>query len=449
MGSQKERQMKARINSFSSDRDVWVVDGYRSPFVKAGAEFKDLKAVSLGVPLLKELLYRTGIPLAEIDEVVLGNTGCPEDAANISRVISLEAGIPQNIPAYTVHRNCASAMESIAQGFMKIQSGFADVIIVGGVESMSNMPLIYSKPMTDLFASLMRAKTVSQRIAAMATFRPHFLKPIVAIQEGLTDAVCGLNMGQTAELIAREAGITRSNQDRFALQSHERALAAMAAGRLEAEIVPIATGRNQDVFVKEDVGPRKGQSIEALAKLKPYFDKKNGTVTVGNACPITDGACFLLLMSAKKAKELGYDKPLGKIRSAAFAALEPQRMGLGPVYSTPVALDQAGLTMKQIGLVEINEAFAAQVLAVLRAFDSKAFAQEKLGRSDALGAIDESILNVNGGAIALGHPVGATGSRLVLTALKEMQRRSNVEFSLASLCIGGGQGGSVVLQKVS
>lgn len=428
--------------------EVWVVDGLRTPFAKSGTVLKDMKAVPLAVPLVRELTYRLSLDPKEIDEVVLGNTGNPEDAANISRVIALEAGIPKDVPAYTVHRNCASAMEAVTQGFLKIKAGMADVIVAGGTESMSNMPLLYSKEMTALFADLMKAKTLPEKLKAVSHFRPQFLKPIISIQEGLTDAVCGMNMGQTAELIAREAGVTREDQDRFAVQSHERAVRATESGRLKKEIHPIAMAPKYTEFLTEDVGPRKGQSMAALAKLKPYFDRRNGTITVGNACPITDGAAVLVLMSAKKAKSLGITKPLGRIRSAAFAALEPERMGLGPVYATPKALDLAGITMKDVGLMELNEAFAGQVLACLRAFESKTFAQQKLGRSEAVGAVSEEILNVNGGAIALGHPVGATGARIILTALKEFQERSNVQFAVATLCIGGGQGGAVVLERV-
>jgi acetyl-CoA acyltransferase len=406
-----------------------------------------MKAVSLGVHVLRDLLYKMSLDPKQIDEIVIGNTGNPEDAANISRIIALEAGIPQDKPAYTVHRNCASALEAVSQGFLKIKAGMADVMVVGGTESMSNLPLLYSKPMTELFASLMTAKTVQQRVTALSKFRPYFLKPIIAIQEGLTDAVCGLNMGETAELLARENDISRAEQDRFALRSHERAIAAIEKGRLKKEISPIPTPPRYETFLAEDQGPRKGQTMEALAKLKPYFDRKNGTVTVGNACPITDGSCMLVLMRADKARSLGYTKPLAKMRSFAFAGLEPERMGLGPAYSSPKALDLAGVTMKDIGLVELNEAFAAQVIAVQKMFASKKFAQEKLGRSEATGELRDEIMNVNGGAIALGHPVGATGARLVLTLAKEMQER-DTQFGLATLCIGGGQGGSVVLEKV-
>ncbi|MGE4233350.1 MAG: acetyl-CoA C-acyltransferase [Bacteriovoracia bacterium] len=429
----------------STQNEVWVIDGLRSPFAKAGTALKDVKAVGLGVPVLRELINKIGLDPKTVDEVVIGNTGNPEDSANISRVIALEAGIPRNIPAYTVHRNCASAMEAVAQAFLKIKTGSAKVMVAGGTESMSNLPLIYSKPMTDLFASLMMSKTTGQKLQAISKFRPYFLKPIISIQEGLTDPVCGLNMGQTAELLAKENNISREEQDRFAVSSHQKAVAAQERGRFKKEISPIPLPPKMDQFLTEDVGPRKGQSLEQLAKLKPYFDRKNGTVTVGNACPITDGSCFLVLMDSEYAKANGY-KPLGKIKSAAFAALEPERMGLGPVYSTPKALDQAGLTMKDIGLVELNEAFAAQVISCQKMFASAKFAQEKLGRSEAVGELRDEILNVNGGAIALGHPVGTTGARIVLTLLKEMQER-NVQFGLATLCIGGGQGGSVVVER--
>ena len=252
-------------------------------------------------------------------------------------------------------------------------------------------------------------------------------------------------MGETAEIIARDFNITREEQDAFALKSHQKAAAAMKEGRMAQEITPVFLPPSYKEVVTEDIGPRESQSMEALAKLKPIFDRKNGTVTAGNACPITDGAATLLLMSREKAEQLGY-KPLARIRSYGFAGLEPERMGLGPVYATPVALRRAGLTMKDIGLVELNEAFAAQVIGCMRAFESDKFAREKLDLPSALGAIDPAILNVNGGAIALGHPVGATGSRIVLTLMKEMVRR-NVQFGLATLCIGGGQGGAMILEK--
>lgn len=428
--------------------DVWILDGLRTPFVKAGADFKNVSAVQLGVSTLRDLIYKLNLNTAEVDEVIIGNTGNPADAANISRVIALNAGLPQSVSAYTVHRNCASAMEAIAQGFVKIKGGFADTIVVGGSESMSNIPLLYSKSMTEFFMKLMGAKNLKQKLLALSQFRLKYLKPVIAIQEGLTDPFCGLNMGQTAELLAKENSISRLEQDQFALKSHQKAVQARQSGRFQREIQPIPIPPRYEQLLNEDVGPRKEQTIESLQKLKPYFDRKNGTVTVGNACPITDGACLLILMRADKARSLGYNQPLAKIRSFAFAGLEPERMGLGPVYSSAKALTASGLQMRDMGLVELNEAFAAQVLAVQRMMASQKFAQEKLGRSEKVGEIPDEILNVNGGAIALGHPVGATGSRLALTLAHEMKERK-VQFGLATLCIGGGQGGSLILESVA
>ena len=262
--------------------------------------------------------------------------------------------------------------------------------------------------------------------------------------EGLTDPFVGINMGMTAEILAKEWNLTRDEQDEFALASHQKAVAAQKSGRMAEEITPVFLPPAYKEYVAEDVGPRAEQTMEQLAKMKPFFDKKYGTITVANACPITDGAGAVLLMSRAKAKELGSQADRS-IRSYAFAGLEPERMGLGPAYSTPVALKRAGLTLKDMGLVELNEAFAAQVMACVKAMDSDQVRKDKLGLDKKVGAIDPATMNVNGGAIALGHPVGATGTRLVVTLMKEMQKR-NVQFGLATLCIGGGQGGAVILE---
>jgi acetyl-CoA acyltransferase len=270
-------------------------------------------------------------------------------------------------------------------------------------------------------------------------------KPRISVMEGLTDPFVGINMGQTAEILAKEWGLSRLAQDEFALRSHQLAVKATKEGRMREEITPVFLAPKYTEVISEDIGPRDGQSIEALTKLKPFFDRKTGTITAGNSCPITDGAAMMLLMSREKADALGY-KPLARIRGYGYAGLEPERMGLGPAYSTPLALKRAGLSMKDIGLIELNEAFAAQVLACQKAFDSQKFAQEKLGLSEKIGEVRNEILNVNGGAIALGHPVGTTGTRLVLTLAKEMKRR-NVQFGLATLCIGGGQGGAVIIEN--
>jgi acetyl-CoA acetyltransferase family protein len=358
----------------------------------------------------------------------------------------MQAGLHQSIPAYSVHRNCASGMESIYQGWLRIASGEAEVMMVGGTESMSGMPLIYRPEAVDFFAKMMRAKSPMQKLMMLARMPlGSLLNPIVAIQEGLTDPFCGMNMGQTADLLAKEWRISREEQDKYAVESHRRAVVATENGKLAEEIVPVGIPTSYKNIVKQDIGPRKGQSVEQLAKLKPYFDRLNGTVTVGNACPITDGAVALALMSAEKAKAAGYTV-LGRIRSIAFTGHEPERMGLGPVYASHAALKKAGLTLRQMDVVELNEAFSAQVIAVMKASASKEWALEKLGGSDTMGEFDPAKTNPNGGAVALGHPVGASGARIVLAALKEL-KRSNKQFGLATLCIGGGQGGACVVER--
>jgi acetyl-CoA acyltransferase len=286
-----------------------------------------------------------------------------------------------------------------------------------------------------------------KQIVQMVTTSPFVstpYKPRIAVMEGLTDPFVGINMGQTAEILAKEFGLTRKVQDEFALASHQKALAAQKNGRLDEETTPVFLPPKYKEYVRQDTGPRAEQSLEQLAKLKPFFDKKFGSITAGNSCPITDGAAAVLLMSRGKARELGM-KPIATVRSYSYAGLDPERMGLGPAYATPLALKRAGLSLKDIGLFELNEAFAAQVLACVKAMASDEFCKKKLGLSSAIGEIDMTKLNVNGGAIALGHPVGATGSRLVLTLAREMKKR-NVQFGLATLCIGGGQGGAVILE---
>ena len=429
----------------SSPRDVVIVEGTRTPFAKSGTVLKSVHAKDLGRAALKELLQMTNLDPKIVDEVIIGNTGSPSDAVNIGRVVALNAGIPFEVSAHTVHRNCASAMESIATGFDKIKAGVADVVIAGGTESMSDMPLLFSRSFANKFGEFAMGKSMGAKLAALKKIKLKDLKPRISIMEGLTDPFVGINMGQTAEILAKEFKISRKEQDEFAVKSHAKAVAAQKSGRLAKEIAPFYLGPDFKKVIADDVGPRDGQSMEQLAKLKPFFDKKFGTVTPGNSCPITDGAAMVLLMSREKAQSLGY-KPIASIKSYSFRGLEPERMGLGPAYATPHALKRAGLELKDIGLVELNEAFAAQVIACVMALDSDKFAQEKLGLSSKVGAIDPSKLNVNGGAIALGHPVGTTGTRLVLTLMKEMQLK-NVQYGLATLCIGGGQGGAMILER--
>lgn len=429
----------------SNARDVVIVEGIRTPFAKSGTVLKNVHAKDLGRAALKELLQKTNLDPKSVDEVIIGNTGSPSDAVNIGRVVALNAGIPLEVSAHTVHRNCASAMESIATGFDKIKAGVADVVIAGGTESMSDMPLLFSRGFANKFGAFAAAKTMGAKLAALQKIKLKDLKPRISIIEGLTDPFVGINMGQTAEILAKEFQITRKEQDEFAVESHLKAVAAQKNGRLAKEIAPFYLGPDYKKVITDDVGPRDGQSMEQLAKLKPFFDKKFGTVTPGNSCPITDGAAMVLLMSREKALSLGY-KPIASIKSYSFRGLEPERMGLGPAYATPHALKKAGLELKDIGLVELNEAFAAQVIACIKAMDSDKFAQEKLGLSKKVGTIDPKTLNVNGGAIALGHPVGTTGTRLIVTLMKEMQLK-NVQYGLATLCIGGGQGGAMILER--
>lgn len=442
-----------------SPRDAVIVEGVRTPFAKSGTKLKTIHAAQLGQSALKELIARTNLDVDVVDEVVVGNTGSPSDAVNISRVVALNAGIPIKTSAVTVHRNCASALESITIGYERIKSGTMDVVVAGGTENMSQMPLVIPPAISKIIERLGSAKTTGARLGAlwdwfkadlaqikeMVTTPPLAktkYKPIITLAEGLTDPFVGMNMGMTAEVIAKEFGVSRKEQDEYALRSHQKAIAARA--KLAEEMAPLYLPPDYKETVTEDIGPRENQTIEALAKLKPFFDKNTGSITAGNSCPITDGAAMVLLMSREKAQAMGY-KPLARVRGYAFAGLEPERMGMGPAYSTPIALKRAGITMKDVGLVELNEAFAAQVMACQKAFDSDEFGR-KLGLPGKIGELRSDILNVNGGAIALGHPVGATGTRLVLTLMKEMRRR-NVEMGLATLCIGGGQGGSIILEN--
>ena len=420
----------------------WILAGVRTPFAKAGTALRRVPSYELGRIAVAEVIARAELDPARIDEVVLGHCAMPAEAANSARVVALSAGVPERVPAVTVHRNCASGMESVASACHRIGSGDARLVLAGGMESMSLIPLQFPFEYSDFLEGVMRAKSPIARLGAFARFRPRMLAPRIALAEGLTDYVCGLNMGQTAEVLAREFRITRDQQDAYALRSHQRAIAARE--RLREEIVPVYPASGYEP-VRDDVGPREGQTLQALAKLAPYFDRRNGTVTVGNSCQVTDGAVALLVGDEETAQGWG-TPPLGRVRSFAFAGLDPSRMGLGPVLAMAKALEKASLSLTEIELFEINEAFAAQVLACLEAVKSQRFANSELGLDRALGEIPEDRLNVNGGAIALGHPVGASGARLLLTTLHEMRRRG-ARLGLASLCVGGGQGAAFVLER--
>jgi len=422
-------------------REVVVVAGLRTPFAKAGADLDPVPVRELGRTAARELLDRTGIDPATVDAVIFGCAGPPADTANPARVIALRSGVPERVPAHTVGRNCASGLEAVTEAVEMIRSGRADTVLAGGVESMSRYPLQYPRSFAKKLASLARARSLFEKLFGFLALRPRDFKPVVTILEGLSDPVTGEIMGLTAERLAREYAISREEQDAYALRSHQRAIAARDF--LAGEIAPVAIPPALDARVSADVGPREGQSLAALAKLKPFFDRRTGTVTVGNSCPVTDGGVALVLMAGERAAAEGL-RPLGRVLGHAYRGLDPLRMGLGPVHATGPALREAGIRLADLEVIELNEAFAAQVIACQRAFSSKRTG-ETLGYPEAVGEIDESRLNPNGGAIALGHPVGATGARQVLTLLRELGRRGG-GIGLATLCIGGGQGGAIVVE---
>ena len=400
-----------------------IVDGLRTPFCRAGTELAALGADELGRLATSALLTRTGLDPALIDEVIFGCVAQPADSANVARVIALRAGIPESVPAVTVHRNCASGFEAITTAAERLAASRGSVFLVGGTESMSQVPLLFPEGAARKFGALAKSKSATRKIAALSAFRLADFEPRVGLKLGLTDPVCGLNMGDTAELLASENNISREAQDAFAKRSHERALAAES--RLAEEIAPVFL--NGKAIVKDN-GPRNDQTLEVLGGLRPVF-QKYGSVTAGNSSQVTDGAVALLVMSEQRAAELGF-KPLGVLVNYAYAGCDPARMGLGPVFAIDRAAKRSGLLPADADIIEVNEAFAAQVLAVLQRVP-----------------IPDEKLNVNGGSIALGHPVGATGARLVLTALKELQRR-DAQRALVTACVGGGQGGALWLERM-
>lgn len=419
---------------------IAIIDGLRSPIAKANGKLNDVSADTLGAIITKELVLRNDLDYKQFDEVIMGNVAQPANAANIARVMAIRAGFPQSTIAYTVHRNCASGMQSISSAIEKINSNQGELYLVGGMESMSNIPLLYSDEFRNLITKFSYSKSIIEKFELLTTFRLRFLKPTIGLISGLTDPISGKIMGITAENLANEFKISRAAQDEYALNSHKKAQKAIESGIFKDEIHPIMT---KNASISNDDGVRFNQTIEALNKLNPIFERVGGTVTAGNSSQVSDGACSLIVCTESKAKELNLE-PIGFISDYAYAGLDANRMGLGPVYATKKLFAKTGTTLKDIDLIEINEAFAAQVIANLEAFKSEEFCQ-KTFNSSALGEIDESILNVNGGAIALGHPVGMSGARIVLTALKELKRR-NKNKALASLCIGGGQGAAFLLE---
>jgi acetyl-CoA acetyltransferase family protein len=416
-----------------------VLAGVRTPFAKAFGALANVPADQLGRVAVEAVLPRAEVRPADVGEVVFGNVAGQPDASNIGRVIALRSGIPQDRVGHTVNRNCASGMEAVFSAWQILTEGRADLIVAGGTESMSNVPLLFNRKARDFFLNMHKAGFWGRLGLILGRVRPSLFKPVAALELGLTDPTCGLNMGQTAEVLAKEFGITRAEQDEFALRSHQKAVAAWKSGFFADEVVPVPAELTGGLPVATDTGPRPNQSLEALDKLKPIFDRTSGTVTPGNSCPITDGAAAVVLTPADK---LAGRRPLGYIRDYTLAGCDPRRMGLGPVFAIHKLLRKNGLRLADFELIEINEAFAAQVLACKKAMASDEFARRELGADKPVGELDLEKLNVNGGAIALGHPVGASGTRLIVTLLRALRDRG-LKRGLAALCVGGGQGAAV------
>jgi acetyl-CoA acyltransferase len=420
-----------------------VVTGLRTPFARSGTIFRDVTAVQLARRVTQELLERTALDGREVNEVAFGQVVPSVLAPNVAREVSLLPQLPRTVPAFSVNRACASAGQTVAYAADQIALGHADTVLAGGVESLSDIPILHSRRFSQILVDASKAKSLGQRLATFARVRPRDLIPV---SPGIAEPSTGESMGQAAEKMAKENGITREAQDHFAVMSHHRAAASTASGRLQEEIAPWFGGRGMDQVATTDNIIRGDTSLEALAKLKPVFDRRYGSVTAGNASSLTDGAAVVLMMEEQKARALGY-RPLAVLRSYAVAAVDPGwQLLMGPAYAVPKALDRAGLTWKDIGLVEIHEAFASQVLSNAQAWASKEWAAQ-LGRSAPVGEVDWEITNVHGGSIAIGHPFGATGARLVTTLANEMSRR-DVQFGLISICAQGGMGFAMILERV-
>ena len=424
-------------------RRVAIIEGVRTPFAKSGSAYKDMTGIDLGTIAVRELLARSGLNPREIDELVYGTVIHSVLAPNIAREVGLAAGVPATAPAYTVAKACASSNQAITSAAESIMIGYADTIIAGGAESLTDIPILFSKPLRETLVAASKAKSPGAKLGALAHIRLGHLAPVTpAIAEPST----GETMGQSAERMAKENGITREAQDRWALRSHQLAAAGTKDGRLREDMVPTYIPPKYEEHLDSDNGIREDTTYEKLAALKPVFDRKYGSVTAGNASPLTDGASAVLLMSEEKAKALGLE-PLGYIRSWAYTGLAPSGQLLqGPAYAAPIALDRAGVTMKDIELMEMHEAFAAQVLSNLQALDSDSFAQKELNRTAKVGIPDENRINVMGGSIAIGHPFGATGARVTMTLLRELKRRGQ-NLGLITVCAAGAIGFSMVVER--
>jgi acetyl-CoA acyltransferase len=428
--------------TFGNGRRVAIVAGVRTPFAKAGTAFRSISAIDLGKLCVAELLQRTNLDGKEVQALVFGTVIPSVISPNIAREVSLLPLFPRGVQAYTVSRACASANQAITDAADQIALGHLDVAIAGGSESLSNVPILHAQGFADALVLASKAKTLPGRLRALSRIRP---KDLVPVTPAIAEPSTGETMGESAEKMAKLNAIAREEQDHFALRSHRLAAAGTADGRLTAEIMPVYVPPKFESVLTSDNGIREDTSYEQLAALRPVFDRKYGTVTAGNSSPLTDGGACVLLMSEEKAKALGYP-PLGIIRSYAYAALDPgEQLLQAPVLAAPVALKRAGLTLKDMDLVEMHEAFAAQVLSNLKGFESKWWA-ERAGFSQPVGEVDRAKLNVMGGSIAIGHPFGATGARITTTLLNELRRRGG-QFGLMTVCAAGGMGFAMVVER--
>ncbi len=428
----------------SKFRDVYIVDGSRTPFLKAKGQQGPFLATDLAVAAARPLLLRQNFTADAIDEVIVGCVMPGPEEANIARIIALRLGISQQTPAWTVQRNCASGMQALDSAFMNIASGKSDLILAGGVESMSHAPVLFNDRMVNWLAQLMASKTLGQKLQAFFQLRPAHLKPVIALLKGLTDPIAGLSMGQTAEKIAYRFGISREQMDEFSVLSHQRLAEAHDNGWLD-EIEPLYDGRGN--YFDFDDGIRRDSSMVNLARLKPYFDRIYGTVTPGNSAQITDGAAMLILASPRAIQR--YKLPvLAKIKDCQWAGLDPSEMGLGPVHAVAPVLKNHKLSLDDIDYWEINEAFAGQVLSCIEALKQDDYCQQQLGLKQALGEISQEHLNIDGGGVSMGHPVGASGARIVLHLAKVLNR-NNAKRGIATMCIGGGQGGAMLIENAA
>ena len=433
--------MAAKNNRYS--KPVFLVDGARTPFLKARGRPGPFKHADLGILAARSLLLRMPFEADAIDEVIFGATMPGPDEANLSRVVALRLGCGDRVPAYTVQRNCASGMQALDNAALSIASGRSDLVLAGGIEAMSHAPLLFHPKMVNWLADWWAARSLGARLKLLGRFSPGMLAPVIALLKGLTDPVVGLNMGQTAEVIAHRFGIDRAQMDEFALQSHRKLHQAQQDGVLANEVLPVFDARGK--LYELDDGVRPDTTLEKLGRLKPAFDKPYGLVTPGNSAQITDGAAALVLASEAAVRQ--YDLPvMAQLVAVEWAALTPAEMGLGPAHAIAPLLRTRRLKVDSIDFWEINEAFAAQVLAVVAALNDKDYCRNELGLRSVIGEIPAERLNVHGGGVSLGHPVGSSGARIVLHLAKTLERH-NARRGIASLCIGGGQGGAMLVER--